>query len=350
MQHTRRTTGDRGGVATGVDPVTGGLEAEQRHIGVRHERGEDADRVRAATDAGGNRVRQSPDPLQHLGAGLVADDALEFPHHQRERVWPGHRPEEVVGGLHVGDPVTEGLVDGVLQRLGTSGDRDHLSAQEPHPGDVEGLAAGVLAAHVDRAFQPEQGRCGGGGHPVLSGAGLGDDPLLADALGQQGLPEDIIDLVRSGVVEVLALEQDPGATGLGRELRHVGQRGRPAGVVAQQPGQLAGEVRVGLCGGERRRQVVQRGDQGFGDEPATVATEVPGGVGHGGDGHGGGKRHRRCSRGRGERERTRRRRVQPRHRRPGAPPPAGSEPQPARSEPQPRLTGTSAGWPDGSRR
>ena len=56
---------------------------------------------------------------------------------------------------------------------------------------------------------PEQRRGGRGGDAVLAGAGLGDEALLAHALGQQRLAEHVVDLVRPGVVEVLALEQQP---------------------------------------------------------------------------------------------------------------------------------------------
>ena len=93
-------------------------------------------------------------------------------------------------------------------------DRDDLGAEQPHPGDVERLPAGVLLAHVDDALEAEQRRGGGGGDAVLAGAGLGDDPGLAHPLGQQRLAEHVVDLVRAGVVEVLALEQDPRAAGV----------------------------------------------------------------------------------------------------------------------------------------
>ena len=65
-----------------------------------------------------------------------------------------------------------------------------------------------------------QRRGGRRGDAVLAGAGLGDDPRLADPLGQQRLAQHVVDLVRAGVVEVLALEQDPRAAGvLGEPLR-----------------------------------------------------------------------------------------------------------------------------------
>lgn len=122
-----------------------------------------------------------------------------------------HGAEQVVGAVHVGDPVAERLVDGVLEGTAAGLHGDDLGAEHPHPGDVERLALGVDLAHVDGAVEAEEGAGGGGGHTVLAGAGLGDDPGLAHALGQQGLAEHVVDLVRAGVVEVLALEEDPGA-------------------------------------------------------------------------------------------------------------------------------------------
>ena len=90
-------------------------------------------------------------------------------------------------------------------------DRDHLGAEQLHAGDVERLPLGVDLAHVDDAVEAEVRRRGGRRDAVLAGAGLGDHPGLAHPLGEQRLAEHVADLVGAGVVEVLALEQDPGA-------------------------------------------------------------------------------------------------------------------------------------------
>ena len=97
--------------------------------------------------------------------------------------------------------------------------------------------------------------------------------------GQQRLAEDVVDLVRAGVVEVLALEQDPRAAGVLGEPARIGDGARPPGVGRQQAGQLGLERRVvpGLLVG--RGELVQRGDQRLGHEPAAVRAEVPGRVG-----------------------------------------------------------------------
>jgi hypothetical protein len=46
---------------------------------------------------------------------------------------------------------------------------------------------------------------------VLARSGLRDDARLAQAPGQERLPERVVDLVGAGMREVLALEVDPEA-------------------------------------------------------------------------------------------------------------------------------------------
>ena len=93
--------------------------------------------------------------------------------------------------VDVGDPVAERLVDGVLERLAAVVDRDDGGAEQAHPRDVERLALGVLAAHVDDAVEPSRAAAVAVATPCWPAPGLGDDARLADALGQQGLAEDV---------------------------------------------------------------------------------------------------------------------------------------------------------------
>ena len=85
-------------------------------------------------------------------------------------------------------------------------DAADFGAQQAHAEDVEFLPAHVFGAHVDDALEAEQRADRGGGDAMLSGAGLGDDAMLAHALDQQRLSEAVVDLVRAGVKQVFALE------------------------------------------------------------------------------------------------------------------------------------------------
>ena len=61
---------------------------------------------------------------------------------------------------------------------------------------------------------------------MLTGAGFGDDARLAHAHRQQDLAEAIVDLVRAGVIELVALEVDfRAAEMLGQALGEIERRG-----------------------------------------------------------------------------------------------------------------------------
>ncbi len=84
------------------------------------------------------------------------------------------------------------------------------------------------------ALQAEARAHGRGRDAVLAGAGLGDDPPLAEPLGEQRLADGVVDLVRAGVGQVLALEPDARARRPRRQALGQVERRRPADVVARQ--------------------------------------------------------------------------------------------------------------------
>src|SRR5690625_1384034 len=186
--------GDGGGGALGPGALSPGFEPVQGHFLVGDESSEDRHRVGAPAHTRGDGVGETAHPFLDLLAGLGADDVVQVAYELGEGVGTGDGPEEVMGVVDVGDPVAEGLVDGVLEGAAADGDRDALGAEHAHPGDVEGLAFGVLFTHVDDTVEAEEGAGGGGGYAVLSGTGLGDDAGLAHAFGEQGLAEHVVDL------------------------------------------------------------------------------------------------------------------------------------------------------------
>ena len=258
--------------------VTGRFETDEAHRRIVDEGMEDTDGVRSAADAGRHRIGQPAGLLLHLDPRLHADDALEVAHHDGERVRPGRGAEAVVGVVRVGDPVAEGFVDGVLEGRRTGLDGDHGAAQQPHPGDVQRLPGGVDSTHVDDALEAEQRTCRRGRDAVLAGAGLGDDAGLAHALGQQRLPQHVVDLVGAGVVEVLTLQPDPTAQLLGQP-QALGERRRSPRVLGQQVVQLGPECRIGPRLLERRLQLLARRNQRLGHEPTSEPAESTGRVG-----------------------------------------------------------------------
>ena len=142
------------------------------------------------------------------------------------------------------DPVAQRLVHRVLQGRGAGMHRHDLGAEQLHAEHVRLLPLDVGRAHVDDAGQVEQRAGGRGGDAVLAGAGLGDDAALAHAARQQDLAEHVVDLVRAGMVQLVAFEIELGAAEMpGQPLGEI-ERARPPDIMVEVIGQLGVEVRV----------------------------------------------------------------------------------------------------------
>ncbi len=187
---------------------------------------------------------------------------------------PAGRAEHIVGGVHVGGPVAEGLVDGVLEGTRTVLHRHDLGAQSLHPEHVGALALDVDLAHVDGAVEAEFGRHGRGGHAVLSGTGLRDHAFFAHAAHEQALAHHVVGLVRARVVQVLALDENLRAAEVAGQVLGEGERRRPARVFAHEGFILAPECRVGLRLGEGRLEVAKGRHKDFGQVGAAEIAEV----------------------------------------------------------------------------
>ncbi len=280
VEHARAAAGDRGRVQL-VQAMARGLDPDQAHALVGQERVEHADGVGAAADAGDHGVGQAPFHLQDLLAGFGADHRLEVTHHRRIGMRTRGGADHVVGVVDVGDPVAQGLVHGVLEGRLARGHRPHLGAQQVHAEHVGHLPLDVDRAHVDHAGQAEAGGDGGRGHAVLAGAGLGDDAFFAHASRQQDLADAVVNLVRAGVVQLLALEIDLGpAETFGQALGEIERRG-PADVVGQVAVQLLVELRIGLGGAIGLVEVQHQRHQGLGHIAPAELAEAPVGVGIG---------------------------------------------------------------------
>ena len=274
VQHTGTARRERRGMASRFDAVARGFGADQLDLAVVEKRMEDADRVRAAADAGRDRIGQAPVLIEHLRARLAADDRIEVAHHHRIRMRPGDRADDVERIGHVGHPVAHRFVERVLQGLRARSHRHHLGTEQFHPVDVDLLPLDVDRAHVDDAVEAETRGNRGAGDAVLAGAGLGNDAALAHALGDERLADRVIDLVRAGVVQIFALEQDLCAADFLRQAFGVIDRARPADVVLQVAVEFGNEIGILAQAQIGLAQFRQRFHQGFGDIQAAVVAEA----------------------------------------------------------------------------
>ena len=123
----------------------------------------------------------------------------------------------------------------------------HLGAEQLHAEDVGLLPLDVGRAHIDDAGQVEERADRRGGDAVLAGAGLGDDAALAHAPREQDLADAVVDLVRAGVVQLVALQVELGAAEMpGQPLGEI-QRARPADIMLEVVVELGLEARDRAC-------------------------------------------------------------------------------------------------------
>mmetsp|Transcript_18399 Transcript_18399/g.35003 ORF Transcript_18399/g.35003 Transcript_18399/m.35003 type:complete len:217 (-) Transcript_18399:530-1180(-) len=206
MQHSRRTLGERGRVLARVHPEAGSFHSNQTNLLVVHKLVEEANGVGATPHAREQQIRLAAPLLLALAARLAADARVEVAHQHGVRVGTCGGAQDVVRGLHVGDPVPNRLRGGVLEGGRASCHWAHLRSQEAHAKHVQGLALHVLSTHVDDALEAEASTHSGGGHAVLACTGLSYDAFFAHAKCEQSLSKGVIDLMCPSVVEIFALE------------------------------------------------------------------------------------------------------------------------------------------------
>ena len=144
------------------------------------------------------------------------------------------RADAIERVLDIGDPVAQRLVERILERARARKRRHDFGAQQLHAEHIGLLPLDIDLAHIDDAFEPEARAGGRGRDAMLAGAGLGDDARLAHAPGKQDLAHHIVDLVRAGMVELVALEIDLGAAEmLGQPLGEI-ERAWPADIMLEE--------------------------------------------------------------------------------------------------------------------
>src|SRR5918996_2587215 len=219
---------------SGGEPAPCRLDADEPDILSSDKRVERPYCVRSCDDAGHDGVGVGAETLAALGLYLRTYNGLEIAHDPRVRRGADDATYDVVGVFDVRHPVPYRLVDGVFEGARTAQYGHDLGPEELHPHDVQPLAAGVFLAHVDDAPLAVEGRDGGRGDAVLARAGLRDYAFLAHPVGEQYLAQGVVDLVRPGVRQVLALEPDVGPAPLAGQALGEHKRGRPADEVPRK--------------------------------------------------------------------------------------------------------------------
>ena len=192
---------------------------------------------------------------------------------------PRHRADDVERVFDVGDPVAHGFIQRVFEGFAAGLNRHHGGTQELHAVDVGALTFDVFGTHVHHTLQPVAGTNGGCGHAVLACARFGNDARFAHALGEHGLTNHVVDFVRTGVVEVFALEEDLRAAHFAAGARGVVHGRWAAHKVRQFVVEFAQKLGVVLVLGVGFTQLGNRVGEGFTHKAATIGAKVAPGIG-----------------------------------------------------------------------
>ena len=209
-------------------------------------RDEQADRVRAAADAG-ERRGPAGGPRRPCICAAASSPMTRC----RSRTIVGYgcgpiaEPEDVMGRRDVRDPVAHRLVDRVLERGAAARDRADLGAEGAHPQHVRRLARGCPRRPCRRRRAgPSSAQAVAVATPCWPAPVSAMTRDLPRRRVRSAWPEGVVDLVGAGVGEVLALEVEPESTaadvacaGPGRQVARPLERelgGQPVGPVERR--------------------------------------------------------------------------------------------------------------------
>ena len=237
------------------ETVTSCFDTKHLDLFVVEKRMEQANRVRSSANCRYQQIGQAIDTRQHLRARFLADDALEIANKFGIWVWARGSADDVECIVDIGDPVAQPFVHGILQRACTARDRNDFRAQQTHAEHIWLLPFNVLRTHVNKARQAKACANSGRRNAMLASTCFCDDPRFAHTNGKQNLANAVVDLVRTSVVQFVALEPDLRAFARWRVLAHfIGQalgiikRRGATDIMFKQIVKLRSKSRVLFCG------------------------------------------------------------------------------------------------------
>mmetsp|Transcript_18026 Transcript_18026/g.27360 ORF Transcript_18026/g.27360 Transcript_18026/m.27360 type:complete len:312 (+) Transcript_18026:240-1175(+) len=127
------------------------------------------------------------------------------------------RSDQVVCVTDIGNPISHGLINSILEGTLTIFHRDYLSSESIHTEYVKLLTFAIHGSHVNSTVKTKLGTNGGSSHTVLSSTCLGNDTWLSNTLGKECLSNGIINLMSTGMSQILTLKPNLGTSAIIRQ-------------------------------------------------------------------------------------------------------------------------------------
>src|SRR5438132_11547043 len=115
LQNAGRAASEACGMVAQGCPSSTSLDSDQLDLLVLQELVKDTNGVGAAADTGDHCGWKLAFSFKNLRAGLAANHGMKIAHHGGIRMSAQNAAEQVMGVADIGDPITHGFVDGVLE-------------------------------------------------------------------------------------------------------------------------------------------------------------------------------------------------------------------------------------------
>ena len=228
----------------GINTSSGSLTADESNRLIRNEMIKGPDGVGSSSHACHHCIRKTSLLLQDLFSGFSGDHSLEIPDNGGKWVRSHDRTKAVVSIIDAFGPFPHGFGYRILQCCGTGGHRDHFGSQELHPVYIQCLTPGILFPHEHNTLHVHQ-RCRRGcGDSVLTGSCFCNQAGLPHFLCQKSLSQNIIDLMRTGVIQIFPFQIDLRSSQIPGHFFRIIKPGRPVGIFLKQFLQFPVERRI----------------------------------------------------------------------------------------------------------
>ncbi|ACM22728.1 Putative uncharacterized protein [Thermotoga neapolitana DSM 4359] len=201
--------------------------------------------VASPSYTGQDVIRKFPLFFKDLPFCLFTYHLLKISHYDRVGMWSHHGSDDVVRGLKVRYPVSEGFVYGIFQGSATAFYGNHLRTEEFHSFNVRFLSDRVFLSHVYDTLHAKERSSGGRCHSVLARTSFRYYPCFPHPFCKKYLTECVVYLVGTGVEKILPFQVDLRTVFLAQPLCKV-KWGGTARVVHQKSIELLPE-RLILC-------------------------------------------------------------------------------------------------------
>mmetsp|Transcript_1741 Transcript_1741/g.2656 ORF Transcript_1741/g.2656 Transcript_1741/m.2656 type:complete len:288 (-) Transcript_1741:979-1842(-) len=184
--------------------------------------------------------------FEHLSTHFNTHNTLEITHNLREGMRPNGRSNQVMSVTNVGDPISHCLVNSIFQGTLSILNWNYLCSKCVHTENIQLLTLAIHSSHVNCTVHTQLCTNGCSSYTVLSSSSFSNDTGFSNTLCKKTLSNSIVNLVCSGMSQVLALEPNLGSsTQLSKTLCQV-KRSRSSYEILTVYSKLSEELRIRL--------------------------------------------------------------------------------------------------------